>query len=312
MELNKNMMQKTVLALVLLAVAALSAFVVSERVSAPEYHKASMEALEEKKITVMEMTAAVAASSIAVAAIPGDATTPLADQIAELGSYLMIAAGAVMLEKFLLAITGHAAFFSLLIPAACVLGILGMFLSSGVLKRLALRLAVTGLAIFMVIPASLKVSSLIEEAFEVSQTIEEAEKAAGAVEEEAAEASGEEKGLSGWILGVGEKLNGAVDQAKKALGRSDAVAVPSSLTVIPVLVLWFFLAEKRRSAWISMCRQTGSCREDDRRPEHGDSAGKTTGRLAPQRGARFRRTITKIYGKYENKALAISDEICII
>lgn len=175
MELNKNMMQKTVLALVLLAVAALSAFVVSERVSAPEYHKASMEALEEKKITVMEMTAAVAASSIAVAAIPGDATTPLADQIAELGSYLMIAAGAVMLEKFLLAITGHAA-FSLLIPAACVLGILGMFLSSGVLKRLALRLAVTGLAIFMVIPASLKVSSLIEEAFEVSQTIEEAEK----------------------------------------------------------------------------------------------------------------------------------------
>ncbi len=33
MELNKNMMQKTVLALVLLAVAALSAFVVSERVS---------------------------------------------------------------------------------------------------------------------------------------------------------------------------------------------------------------------------------------------------------------------------------------
>ena len=192
MELNKNMMQKTVLALVLLAVAALSAFVVSERVSAPEYHKASMEALEEKKITVMEMTAAVAASSIAVAAIPGDATTPLADQIAELGSYLMIAAGAVMLEKFLLAITGHAA-FSLLIPAACVLGILGMFLSSGVLKRLALRLAVTGLAIFMVIPASLKVSSLIEEAFEVSQTIEEAEKAAGAVEEEAAEASREER-----------------------------------------------------------------------------------------------------------------------
>ena len=223
MELNKNMMQKTVLALVLLAVAALSAFVVSERVSAPEYHKASMEALEEKKITVMEMT-------------------PLADQIAELGSYLMIAAGAVMLEKFLLAITGHAA-FSLLIPAACVLGILGMFLSSGVLKRLALRLAVTGLAIFMVIPASLKVSSLIEEAFEVSQTIEEAEKAAGAVEEEAAEASGEEKGLSGWILGVGEKLNGAVDQAKKALGRFvDAVAVLIIINcVIPVLVLWFFL-----------------------------------------------------------------------
>ena len=49
MELNKNMMQKTVLALVLLAVAALSAFVVSERVSAPEYHKASMEALEERR-----------------------------------------------------------------------------------------------------------------------------------------------------------------------------------------------------------------------------------------------------------------------
>lgn len=94
-----------------------------------------------------------------------------------------------------------------------------MFLSSGVLKRLALRLAVTGLAIFMVIPASLKVSSLIEEAFEGRpEAIEEAGKSRGAVEEEAAEASGEEKGLSGWILGVGEKLNGAVEQAKKAAG----------------------------------------------------------------------------------------------
>ena len=63
------------------------------------------------------------------------------------------------------------------------------------------------------------------------------------MEEEAAEASGEEKGLSGWILGVGEKLNGAVDQAKKALGRCvDAVAVLIIINcVIPVLVLWFFL-----------------------------------------------------------------------
>ena len=41
MELNKNMMQKTVLALVLLAVAALSAFVVSERVSAKSEAKRS-------------------------------------------------------------------------------------------------------------------------------------------------------------------------------------------------------------------------------------------------------------------------------
>ena len=241
MELNKNMMQKLVLSLVLLAAAMLSAFVVSKKVSAPEYHKASMEALEEKKNTVMEMTAAVAASPMAVAAIPGDATTPLADQIAELGSYLMIAAGAVLLEKFLLTITGHAA-FSLLIPAACGLGILGLLLSSGALKRLAVHLAVTGLAIFMVIPASLKVSSMIEEAFEVSRTIEEAEKAAGAVEEEAAEASGEEKGLSGWISGVGEKLSQGAEQAKKALGRFvDAVAVLIIINcVIPVLVLWFF------------------------------------------------------------------------
>ena len=63
------------------------------------------------------------------------------------------------------------------------------------------------------------------------------------MEEEAAEASGEEKGLSGWILGVGENLNGAVDQAKKALGRFvDAVAVLIIINcVIPVLVLWFFL-----------------------------------------------------------------------
>ncbi len=45
------------------------------------------------------------------------------------------------------------------------------------------------------------------------------------------------------LLGVGEKLNGAVDRAKKALGRFvDAVAVLIIINcVIPVLVLWFFL-----------------------------------------------------------------------
>lgn len=214
MELNKNMMQKTVLALVLLAVAALSAFVVSERVSAPEYHKASMEALEEKKITVMEMTAAVAASSIAVAAIPGDATTPLADPDRRAWELSDDRRGGCDAGEVPFGHYGPCGLFSS-DPGCLRPGILGMFLSSGVLKRLALRLAVTGPCHIYGDPRELKGQQSDREAFEISQTIEEAEKAAGAVEEEAAEASRRGKGtvrldLRGrreaqWSSGSGQK-----------------------------------------------------------------------------------------------------------
>ena len=68
----------------LVVIALLSVFVLAGRLSDPTFHAASITALDEKKVTVTELTAAVAAGSVIISAVPGDATTPIANQVAEI------------------------------------------------------------------------------------------------------------------------------------------------------------------------------------------------------------------------------------
>lgn len=74
----------------LVVIALLSVFVLAGRLSDPTFHAASIAALDEKKVTVTELTAAVAAGSVIISAVPGDATTPIANQVAEMATYLLI------------------------------------------------------------------------------------------------------------------------------------------------------------------------------------------------------------------------------
>lgn len=239
------------IAAVLLAVLALaSALWLAKFFSSPEFHKDSIAALDEKKVTVMELTAATAITSVAISAVPGDATTPIADQIAELSSYLMVVAGVIMLEKFLLAATGQLA-FAVLIPIACALGVAYLCWQRPAFKQLALRLAAFAVAICLVIPASIHIGELFEETFRFQQTVESATKGAETLEEEAGEETGEEAGQNGsikdWFAGLGEQISGgvndAIEKAEAVLGDFiDAVAVLLiSNCVIPVLVLFLFV-----------------------------------------------------------------------
>ena len=104
----------------LLVVLALSMTVVQKAASDPENHTGTIEALDEKKADVLKLTASSAAAATALAAVPGDATTPVANKLADLTSYFLIVLMVVFLEKYLVTLTGYATFF-ILIPLACVL-----------------------------------------------------------------------------------------------------------------------------------------------------------------------------------------------
>ena len=241
MNRERNIPVRLIVGILLAAAALISVLWLADLASSPERHAASLAELDEKKVTVMELTAASAAASVAVSAVPGDSTTPLANQIAELSSYLLLVVGAIMLEKVLLTLTGYLT-FTFLIPAACALGILFLLFQRPFLRQLAVKLAVFGLALWLVIPASLQVSSLVESTFSVQQTVEEAARAADTIEEEP-----EEESDSGWLSQIGDAIagtvSGAVEQAENALGRFvDAVAALIIVNcVIPLLVLWLFL-----------------------------------------------------------------------
>ena len=168
--------KKIAAVLAILVVMILSMSVFSKVASDPSNHEKTIEALDEKKSDVLKLTAATAAASTALAAIPGDATTPVANKLADLTSYFLVILMVVFLEKYLVTLTGYAA-FSVLIPAACVLLAVGICLNRNLLKILAAKIAVFAVVIFTIIPVSMNISSIIEETYDVSMetTIQEAE-----------------------------------------------------------------------------------------------------------------------------------------
>ena len=158
-----------------LLIGILSFTVVGKYAAAPEFHQATITSLDEKKNTVLELTMAATATSAVITLLPGDIGTPIAEKVADLSGYLLIVLCAIFLEKYLVTITGYAA-FKIFIPAACVLFATNLFVSNRSLDRLARKLLVFGICIFLVVPSSVKISDLIEHTYQaqIEATLEEA------------------------------------------------------------------------------------------------------------------------------------------
>lgn len=257
--------------LLLLALALVSIFLLAKLASSPATHAATIQSLEAKRSTIMELTAGASAASIAVAAIPGDATTPIANELAQLNSFFVISLGAVLLEKYLLTIIGYGV-FKFMLPVACALTGLGILLRNFSLRTIGIKLALAGLAFFFVIPVSVGVSDLIEHTYQVSSIVEvdvtELEEAAQSVIEEeeallAEDVPTEEKhslwsiitngisqleeNVSQAVQNAASSLTEAAESAKKTAEETlnrfvEALAVIIVTTcLIPLLTLSFFL-----------------------------------------------------------------------
>lgn len=249
----KKIDKKRIIAVIILVVITLiSIFGVSKIASSNEFHTKSIQELDEKKVVVLELTAATAATSTAIALVPGDATTPLANQILQLSSYLLIVVGAILLEKVLLTLTGYIA-FTFLIPIACLLYGIYLFAKKDILRSLAIKLAVFGIVIFMVIPISIQISNLIEDTYQesINQTIEEAKNIENESQKENTNNESEE--ATGWnaftskakeiVSDVGDNVSEWIHKGEKALSDFiDAIAILLITScVIPILVLILFI-----------------------------------------------------------------------
>lgn len=241
----------TVIALIIVAV--LSIFVIAPFASSAKTHANSIKTLDEKKITVMELTAATAGSATALAAIPGDFTTPVANQILQLSSYLLIVIGAIFLEKVLLTLTGFVA-FKFLIPIACLLYGIYIFVEKDLLKNLAIKLATFGIVITLIVPVSVSVSNLIEKTHKdsITQTVEEAKNAQNEVSEVEGEENQEANGniwdtvtskVKEGISNIGEGASKVIKKGEELLNKFiDAIAILLITScVIPIVVLFAFI-----------------------------------------------------------------------
>lgn len=237
--LQKINIKKLTAVILLLVLLLFSVNVLSDLASDPEHHKQTIQELDEKKADVLKLTAVSAAASTALAAIPGDATTPVANKLADLSSYFLVILMVVFLEKYMITLTGYAA-FSILIPAACILLAAGICLGKKAWNILAAKMIVFALVLFMLIPFSVKVSVLIEKTYDISieSTMESAEDITEDIDK-SRDSDGNilEQALSKLKNGV----DGLLEKGENLLNRfieTIAIMLVTSC-LIPVLVLLF-------------------------------------------------------------------------
>ena len=179
--------------LLLLLIAALSFFAVTAWLPESEFVMDSIESVENSSNTVMRFSAATLATSVAISALPDDFATPLAESLADMNIYFVAILVVLFLEKILIQY-GIKLAFAIVIPLACLAGALAIGIKKGVLKNLALRLCILGLAVAFVVPCSTHVTNIVAADLTayVDNTIEETTEGADKLNE-AMEGGAEEK-----------------------------------------------------------------------------------------------------------------------
>ena len=262
----ENEKQKKILfALIPIVIALLSFFVIARFTSSTEFNAKTFQSLDDKKTTVMELAAASTAASAAITLIPGDVGTPIANKLADLSSYFLIVLCAIYLEKYLVTITGYAA-FKILVPIACVFFSGYLLWRKEILRVVAQKFLLFGLAVYLVIPASVKVADMIETTYasSIESTIETAKQTTDEIESETGESgqvddkSSNEKSQSdsdsdskenagGFFSGLFNKVQEGVSTATANVENVlnnfiEALAILLVTScLIPILVLIFFV-----------------------------------------------------------------------
>ena len=257
--------KKIIFALIPIVIALLSFFVIARFTSSTEFNAKTIQSLDDKKTTVMELAAASTAASAAITLIPGDVGTPIANKLADLSSYFLIVLSAIYLEKYLVTITGYAA-FKILVPIACVFFSGYLLWRKEILRVVAQKFLLFGLAVYLVISASVKVADMIETTYasSIESTIETAKQTTDEIESETGESgqvddkSSNEKSQSdsdsdskenagGFFSGLFNKVQEGVSTATANVENVlnnfiEALAILLVTScLIPILVLIFFV-----------------------------------------------------------------------
>ena len=229
-------------------VAVLSFFVAAKLATSVDIHAETLNALDENKTIVMELAAASTAASTVLSTLPNDAATPIANELAELSIYFLIILCAIYLEKFLVTLTGVAA-FKVIIPIACGLYIWFVVSQKNHLKLLAGKLMVFALAIVMIIPTSVRISNMIKETHDISintaitATMETVEEIEAYTEEERGFLANFLNGVKNVPTKIAQKLTQTCSNIEDMLNQfvDNVAKLLVTACVIPILVLLFFV-----------------------------------------------------------------------
>ena len=186
----------------LVVVAIFSATILRAYFSSAETYRGVYQTIDERQNNVLSLAFGSAIISSAISALPDDMGTALSSEYADFYTGFAVVAGALLLEKYLLTTIGFG-FFAIIIPICC-----GLMISSILSEpysstrysrsRMAKKLFVFGLTLFLMTPASVFISRQIDESYRVSveRAIDSTEEATGAIEQEKGD-EGSKEGTEG-------------------------------------------------------------------------------------------------------------------
>lgn len=161
--------RKIITVIIILAVGIVSFAFIGSWASNPETYEKSYKSINKTQEYALGLTAGATTTSIALAAVPGDATTPLANKLMDVAGYMGIVSVAVFLEKYMLTLCGALA-FKILIPIGCLLLLFGLFLKNSEsvekLKRITGKIVLVGILLWVLVPASIVVADSINKTYQ--------------------------------------------------------------------------------------------------------------------------------------------------
>ena len=169
---NKEIIIRVVAGVLAIVVGVLSVTVLADKLTDPQTYSKTIQSIDQKKATVLGVSAAIAGSATLLAAIPDDSTTPLAEEMMDLSSYLVVVVCALVLEKSLLTVFGFLASY-ILIPLVCLLAVIHLIGLRRDIGMWTVKMAAFALAIVFLVPGAMRISDYIYEANQFEVVTEE-------------------------------------------------------------------------------------------------------------------------------------------
>lgn len=221
--------------------------------SSPKLHAHEIESLEQNRTNITRLTAAATTASVAVTLLPGDTATPVADNLADLTDYFLIALCAVYLEKYLITMTGFAT-FGVLFPLAFIFLAIRVKRKDPRLNHYIVKLFAFGIALVMVMPGSVAVSDAIYNTyhFSIEEAVAKSKKLGEEIEAETEKDKSQEDGslLNRVVDSAENVVSDIMDKTKEFVSTGESILndlleklaiILVTSCVIPIAVLVFYL-----------------------------------------------------------------------
>lgn len=134
-------------------IALISAVLLANKVSNSQYITETIDSLEESRNVTMEFSAATLASSLALSALPGDFSSPIAQSLADMNKYFIFIFAIIFVEKIIV-MEGIKLSFKILVPVACLLFVIWVITKKKWFKDFSFKVLAFAAVIVFLIPIS--------------------------------------------------------------------------------------------------------------------------------------------------------------